>query len=141
MGFFPYGDKTAQTNIVAQGDGDGNNWHYDECLDMTATLMLQMGEEGGHFELVENLKDPGGADKDKLRAILSNESNECVVRVPQHPGTLIIFNRRTTLHRITPMKGERKRLVLALSYGNQPDMQFTAASRASSYDETTSGHG
>lgn len=130
---YPLSENEAQVNIVAQGDGDANNWHFDPDLDMTATLMLQGAEAGGKFELVDGLNDPEGADRDYFRDILTGQSNRGIVQVPQHAGTLLIFNSRTSLHRVTQVKGAQTRFLVVFSYSNQPDVCLNSAITASSY--------
>jgi len=45
-----------------------------------------------------------------------------VVQLHLEPGDLQLFRGRYSLHRVSPLKGRRKRYVAIFSYVNEPDM-------------------
>ena len=53
------------------------------------------------------------------------------------PGTLLIFGGRTSLHRVSPLAGERLRHVGLLAYDTEPDRVGTEALRHTRYGRTT----
>ena len=56
-----------------------------------------------------------------LRAdILAGRDRSQVATLPMHPGTLMLFQGRYSMHRVTPVSGEVPRLVLLLAYDTKP---------------------
>jgi hypothetical protein len=51
--------------------------------------------------------------------VLRGES-DLVVRLPMHPGTLLIFEGRNSVHRVSPLRGPTDRLVALLAYDTKP---------------------
>jgi hypothetical protein len=57
--------------------------------------------------------------------------------LPQVPGTLTLFRGRYSLHRVTPVAGDRLRLNAVLAYVDQPNVEFSAYARQLFYGRTT----
>ena len=105
-------------NIAVMNNGDYLRWHVDQT-DFVTSIALQSSEEGGDFEFVPKLRNKGQENFEKVKALLKG-SREGVVRLEMEPGTLVRFEGRYSIHRVTPVGGKRSRLVALLGYDTQP---------------------
>lgn len=112
-----HADPFGACSINVFCDGGEHGWHFDES-EFTVTLMLQPPEEGGAFEYVPQIR--GRPDEYSIVDKVLDGACEDVIQLPFTPGTLLIFGGRQTLHRVTPVKGERHRLVPVLCYAVEP---------------------
>ena len=80
-------------------------------------------EEGGLFEYAPNIRR---ADEnfDEVRNVLDGASDK-IVSLALEPGDLQIFKGRYSLHRVSPLSGNRKRYVAIFSYVEEPNMVGT----------------
>jgi hypothetical protein len=86
------------------------------------TLMLQSAERGGLFELVPNTRC--GDQEENLEyvsEILGGDQGR-VHAVSRIPGELTIFRGCNSLHRVTPVVGERRRLMAVFVYEKSPGL-------------------
>jgi hypothetical protein len=116
---FPSDDPYQPVNVLCQGNDDRSAWHFDSSNAFTMTLMLQAPESGGHFEMAPNTRsddDPNYAGVAKL--LLGDESQ--VVRVSRAEGELVIFRGCNSAHRVTPIVGNRLRLMCVMVYETEP---------------------
>ena len=92
-------------NLAVMREGDTLGWHFDQT-DFVVSLALQPSDGGGEFENVQRLRwvDGGGIDEryDTVRRVLAGDAPELVTTVPMTPGTLMLFEGRWSLHRVTP---------------------------------------
>lgn len=117
---FPSEDTLQPVNVICYGEGDQSAWHYDSTNAFTMTLMLQSAEEGGLFELAPNTRN--GEDDENIpymKEVLSGQS-ERVKTVSREPGELTIFRGCNSLHRVSPVHGDRKRLMAVFVYEAEP---------------------
>jgi hypothetical protein len=120
-------DPLLDCNISVLGPGDTHGWHYDGNL-FSVTLMLQPAQEDGLFEFSPNISTPDDENFDAV-ARLYDGDREGLITLPLEPGTLNIFKGRYSLHHVTPVKGNRQRLLVIFSYDKQPDMMFPTATQ------------
>jgi hypothetical protein len=116
---YPSDDPFQPVNVLCQGNEDRSAWHFDSSNAFTMTLMLQAPEAGGHFEMAPNTRsdtDPNYSGVAKL--LLGDESN--VVRVSRAQGELVIFRGCNSAHRVTPVEGNRLRLMCVMVYETEP---------------------
>lgn len=118
--FYRYADPLADVIINVAEEGGGFPWHFD-TNNFTVTLAIQNAEAGGAFEYCPNLRSSDDENYAGVEAVLDG------VRAPVkslelQPGDLQIFKGRYSLHRVTPLRGGRKRYVAIFSYVEQPDM-------------------
>jgi hypothetical protein len=117
-------DPLASLTATAIGDGDQHAWHFDQN-DFVVSLLLQEPDEGGRFEMIPGAK----ADDSRIdhavvaRALAGRE--ESVIRPPMRAGTFSVFRGRRALHRVSPARGWRQRLIALFSYDRKPGMMFT----------------
>ncbi len=110
-------DPLGACSVNVCGPGGKHGWHYDES-EFTITLMLQQPAGGGDFDYVPGLRGAEGED-DRLARLLDGDAEE-VVHLPFEEGCLLIFNGHESLHRVTPVSGDRLRLVPVLCYADRP---------------------
>lgn len=114
----PYADPLGALNLATMGDGDQLQWHFDQT-DFVVSLALRDAEVGGDFEVVQRLRTDQDENYERVAAVLAGSRSE-VVRVPMTPGTLLIFEGRNSLHRVSPISGATTRLVGLLGYDTRP---------------------
>ncbi|MCZ6720139.1 MAG: hypothetical protein O7A65_01190 [Proteobacteria bacterium] len=111
-------DRLNGLNYTVMGEGDEQDWHFDEH-DFSVTVMLEQGAAGGLFEFVPRLRGPDGEDLGGLRKAIDG-THEGLIRLSPAPGTLSLFEGRYNYHRATKVKGGRKRLLALLQYVEEP---------------------
>ena len=102
-------------------------WHFDRA-GFSCIIQLQAAEEGGEFEFVRGLRSPEDECFDDVKAVLLGDRAR-VERRSAEPGTFSIFDGTRTLHRVTPVRGDRPRMSLVLSYEERPGVKLDAATR------------
>lgn len=111
------------------GPGDQHGWHFD-ANDFVVSLLLQQPEEGGAFEFAPWLRDDAAENYDDAAAVMDG-TWPGLRRLPAAPGTLIIFQGKRALHRVTPVAGSRSRIIALFSYDRRPGMIFPERVRLS----------
>lgn len=118
--FHRYADPLADVIINTAQEGPGFPWHFD-TNDYTVTLAIQIAEEGGAFQYAPNIRSADDENFAEVSRVLDGTSDR-VVTLELVPGDLQIFLGRHSLHRVTPLAGDRPRHVGIFSYVDQPDM-------------------
>jgi hypothetical protein len=113
-------DPMAALTINCMREYQNHGWHYDESQ-VTITLLIQKPFEGGLFQCVPDLRNNDYDDLSKLGAVL-NGNDDSVVTLDVEQGDLLIFAGYYSLHRVTPVKGERTRYVGTLCYKDKPNI-------------------
>jgi len=113
-----YADPFGALNIAAMSAGDELGWHFDQT-DFVVSIALQSSAGGGRFESASRLRSATDDNPDGVRAILDG-GRDGVVSVPMTPGTLMLFEGRNSLHRVTPIEGDVPRYVALLAYDTVP---------------------
>jgi hypothetical protein len=117
-------DPLASVTATAIGNGDLHGWHFDEN-DFVVSLLLQEPIAGGQFEVLPNAKTDAGVDFDLCASALAGTVSG-VVRPALRAGTLSLFCGRRALHRVSPVVGDRQRLIALFSYDRRPGMMFSS---------------
>jgi hypothetical protein len=120
-------DPLARLNVMDYRPGEALNWHFDRCP-FTTTLLIQAAEQGGEFEYRSDLRSEADQNYDGVARLLRGEDPDVRVN-PLAGGTLNVFKGRNTLHRVSPVRGTRKRLVAVFSYYDRPDVLFSREER------------
>ena len=115
---FPYADPLGALNLAVMGDGDELQWHYDQT-DFVVSLAVRAAAQGGYFEVAPRLRTAQDERYDDVAQVLRGTSRRVEV-LPLHAGTLLLFEGRHSLHRVSPIVGEPTRLVALLGYDNAP---------------------
>ena len=112
---FRYADPFGALNLAVMGEGDQLGWHFD-MTDFVVSLALQPSQAGGEFENAQKLRTATDENYEGVQSVLSGDASHCVRVEPMHAGTLMIFNGRTSLHKVTPVEGSTLRIVALLAY-------------------------
>ena len=115
----PYADPLGALNLAAMGAGDELQWHFDQT-DFVVSLAVRDADVGGDFEVVPRIRSDADERYDDVARLLGGDTAE-VVTLPMVPGTLLIFEGRNSIHRVSPIVGETSRLVALLGYDTRPD--------------------
>jgi hypothetical protein len=126
-----YADPLGALNLAVMGDGDQLQWHFDQT-DFVVSLAIQDADEGGDFEVAPRLRSANDEHYPAVRAVLESVS-DAIVRLPMTPGTLLIFEGRHSIHRVSPIRGCTDRLVGLLAYDTKPGTTSTELLRLSRY--------
>lgn len=111
-------DPYQSLNISVMEQGGCQQWHFDGG-DMVTTLLLQAPEGGGVFEYFPDIRSEHDEGFDRVQRVLEGDRGG-VRRIELAPGTLTLFKGRYSLHRVTEVKGTRRRLQAILGYTTQP---------------------
>ena len=120
----PYEDPLGSLNVNVFEPGQQLGWHFDNA-DFAVTLMLQAAERGGVYEYVPGIRKPDSENYDAVARVLDGARGG-VRQLAMGPGALVLFRGRTALHRVTPVKGGRSRIIAVLSYDPEPGKRLTA---------------
>ena len=115
-------DPYQPANVLCYGKGDRSTWHFDRGNEFTVTLMLQEPKAGGIFEIAPEIlerQDDDHADMSALGRVLMGDKTD-VIQVPRAPGSLVIFRGDRSVHRVSPIEGDRLRLMAVLVYEKEP---------------------
>ncbi len=127
-------DPLARLNVLGSGRDEGIGWHFDRSQ-FTVTLLLQAPEAGGVFEYRRNLRSEGDPNYDGVARLLAGQDPD-VRSLPLRPGTLNVFAGRFAAHRLTPVAGDRMRLVAILSFMEDSQVMFRPEDRLQFYGRT-----
>jgi hypothetical protein len=133
---YRHADPLAALNLQGFTTGQQLGWHFDRS-DFSVTLSLQAASAGGDFEYVRMLRNEHDDCYDAVRQFLDNPDTQQIEVLPQVPGTLTLFRGRYSLHRVTPVVGDRLRLNAVFAYVDQPNVEFSAYARQLFYGRTT----
>jgi hypothetical protein len=117
---YPYADPMGALNLAIMVEGDELGWHFDQT-DFVVSIALQDSEEGGDFVSARRLRGATGENYDEVARVLRGETHEAVEQLPMTPGTLMLFEGRNSMHRVTPIAGRVPRYVALLAYDTKPD--------------------
>ena len=111
----------ALTSKIA-GEGDTDGWHFDGN-DVVFSVLLRAPEDGGQFEYAPNIRTDSQQNYEDVGAVLASNSDR--VRVARLAvGDLNVFQGNKTLHRVSPVCGNRRRIVGLFSYDREPGTNF-----------------
>jgi len=132
---FHYADPCGALNLAVMADGDELQWHYDQT-DFVVSLAIQPAESGGDFDVVPKIRSAHDENYDEVARLLDGDTSS-VLTLAMTPGTLLIFEGRHSIHRVSPIKGERLRHVGLLAYDTKPDTVSSELLREIRYGRAT----
>ncbi|MGE8064641.1 HalD/BesD family halogenase [Pseudomonas sp. NPDC089569] len=133
---YRHADPLAALNLQGFTAGQQLGWHFDRA-GFSVTLSLQAANAGGDFEYVRMLRNENDDCHEAVGQFLDDSKTQQVEVLPQVPGTLTLFRGRYSLHRVTPVEGDRLRLNAVLAYVDQPNVEFSAYARQLFYGRTS----
>jgi hypothetical protein len=131
---YRYADPFGALNLAVMGGGDQLQWHFDQT-DFVVSLAIQSAESGGDFEVVPRVRRAGDECYDAVGAVLAGDRTR-VETLAMTPGTLLIFEGRYSLHRVSPIAGRRWRHVGLLAYDTKAGTMGSDLLRADRYGRT-----
>ena len=95
--------------------------------------MIQSAESGGQLEYVKQLRNSEKEDMnfEGVRKVLDGITTPIQLKQPE--GSLILFKGRNTMHRVTPNKGKRDRILVVLAYNTKPGISLSEEARLTFY--------
>jgi len=131
---YRYADPLGALNLAVMQEGERLFWHFDQT-DFVTSIALRDAENGGDFEYVPLIRNSSDENYPAIQRLMEG-SNERVVRVPMCPGTLVLFEGRNSIHRVTPIGGTTTRLVALLAYDTKPGTRSSKLLQMSRYGRT-----
>jgi hypothetical protein len=131
---YRYADPFGALNLAVMGEGDQLQWHFDQT-DFVVSLAIQSAEGGGDFEVAPRIRSARDEQYDDVAAVLSGDRTR-VDTLSMRPGTLLVFEGRYSLHRVSPIEGSRWRHVGLLAYDTEPGTIGSDLLRADRYGRT-----
>jgi hypothetical protein len=124
-------DPLARVNVMGYRHGEALNWHFDRSQ-FTTTLLIQEPKAGGAFEYRSDLRSDDDPNYEGVVRFIEGRDPK-VRTLPQKAGTLNVFKGKNTIHRVTPVEGDRDRIVAVFSYYERPGVLFSAEERIGFY--------
>jgi hypothetical protein len=118
---YHYADPFGALNLAVMREGDELQWHFDQT-DFVVSLALCPAAAGGDFEFVPGVR----SDERRVAEVLEGR-RDMVETLPMTAGTLLVFEGRDSLHRVSRVSGTASRLVALLGYDTSPTRIGTAA--------------
>ena len=131
---YRYADPFGALNLAVMGEGDQLQWHFDQT-DFVVSLAIQSADSGGDFEVVPRVRSAEDEHYDDVAAVLAGDRRR-VETLPMRPGTLLVFEGRYSLHRVSPIAGIRWRHVGLLAYDTKPGTVGSDLLRSDRYGRT-----
>lgn len=131
---YRYGDPFGALNLSVMGDGDELQWHFDQT-DFVVSLAIQSAERGGDFEVAPRIRTSSDERYPEVAKVMAG-AGAGVVTLAMRPGTLLIFEGRHSLHRVSPVRGSRLRHVGLLAYDTKPGTMGSDLLRMDRYGRT-----
>lgn len=131
---YRYADPLGALNLAVMTAGDRLQWHFDQT-DFVVSLAIQDAEEGGNFEVAPLIRDGTEEHYEEVARVLNGTSDK-ILRLPMRPGTLLVFEGRHSLHRVSPIRGGTPRLVALLAYDTKPGTTSSDVLRLARYGRT-----
>ncbi|HLX89625.1 MAG TPA: hypothetical protein VKR22_14365 [Acidimicrobiales bacterium] len=131
---YPYADPFGALNLAVMAQGDELQWHFDQT-DFVVSLAIQSADHGGDFDVAPRIRSADDECYDAVAELL-NGVHDAVVTLPMTAGTLLIFEGRHSLHRVSPIAGATVRLVGLLAYDTKPGTMGSDVLRQSRYGRT-----
>jgi hypothetical protein len=114
---YRFADRLGALNLTSMLEGDVQGWHYDST-DFVVSIAIQAPRGGGLFECAPRIRNQTEEHYDAVARVLAGEGPSEVF--PFTPGTMMVFEGRHSIHRVTPVAGEVPRYVALLAYDTKP---------------------
>lgn len=131
---YPMDDPLASFNVMRYQEGQALNWHFDRS-EFTVTLLLQAPNAGGAFEYRTDLRSEDDPNYAGVAQLLAGD-DLAMRQMNVIPGTLNVFRGVNTPHRVTPVVGDRARMIAVLTYYESPGARFSDSEQLGFYGRT-----
>lgn len=113
-----YADPLADLVVNVLREGCQHPWHYD-TNEFIVTMLARQPRAGGRFEYAPALRSPESENFEAVQAVLDGDRAR-VKSLDLQLGDLQIFFGRYSLHRVTPVEGDRERHTVIFAYAKEP---------------------
>ncbi|GHB07152.1 HalD/BesD family halogenase [Salinicola rhizosphaerae] len=113
-----YADPLADLVVNVLREGCQHPWHYD-TNEFIVTLLTRKPEDGGKFEYAPGIRSPQGENFEGVEQVLDGNTEQ-LKSLELQLGDLQIFFGRYSLHRVTPVVGDRERHTVIFAYAKEP---------------------
>ncbi len=129
---YAYADPLSSVNLHFADEGQELGWHFDNSS-FAVTLMIQPPEAGGVFEYVKHVRnaDKGESNFERCAEVLDGAVP--VQTLAMEAGALVLFRGRNAMHRVTPVQGQRTRMLAVLAYNTEPGISLSESARMTFY--------
>ncbi|QFU01817.1 hypothetical protein FIU83_09210 [Halomonas sp. THAF5a] len=114
----PYADPLAGLVINVLREGCQHPWHYD-TNEFIVTMMTRQSHGGGRFEYAPGIRSPEGENFDEVERVIDGDRSR-LKSLDLQPGDLQVFFGRYSLHRVTPVEGDKERHTVIFAYAKEP---------------------
>lgn len=135
---FIYEDPVSNMIVNLGRPGEQFNWHYD-TNEFTITMLLKPAQSGGHFEYVPNLRTQEDECYAEVSEVLNGDRSR-ITRLELNAGDLQFFLGRFSLHQVTENTGDDDRLLLIMSFTEQPGVIGSLYRVKDLYGKVTEAH-
>ena len=131
---FYYECPLGKINYSMMGDGDYLRWHFDQS-DFVVAIPVQSCHEGGKYEYVYNVRSSENENYEEVQKVLDGDRTH--VQILDTPaGSLVLFEGRYTIHRVTKIHGSQTRIMGLLGYADKPGVTSNEYLRKIRYGRT-----
>ncbi len=125
---YPYSDPLSSINYNYYQNTQQLGWHFDNAS-FAITLMIQSAEIGGEFEYVRKGRDYNKKfiDKSYISKIINSTIKPNQIKA--EAGTLVLFYGRNYLHRVTPVRSTKPRILVTLNYNEEEGVELSENAR------------
>ena len=125
---YPYKDTLSSINYNYYNKNQQLGWHFDNAS-FAITLMISSPTKGGIFQFFTHGRDYENnyIDKGLIKNVL--EEKVKINKLKVNPGTLVFFFGRNYLHRVTPIKSEKGRILVTLNYNSEEGVSLSKNAR------------
>ena len=91
--------------------------------------MISSPKQGGVFQYFTNGRDyeKNSIDKKLIKSVL--DGREKINELEVDPGTLLLFYGRNYLHRVTPIKSKKGRILVTFNYNLENNIELSENAR------------
>lgn len=129
---YEYADPLSSINLHYAREGQELGWHFDNSS-FAITLLLQKPDGGGEFEFVRDVRATGTGEMGYEAAAKVLDASTPATRLAMNAGDLVLFRGRDSMHRVTPVEGERVRRLVVLAYNTEPGIALSESARMTFY--------
>lgn len=113
-----YADPLADLVVNVLREGCQHPWHYD-TNEFIVTMMTRQSHGGGRFEYAPGIRSPEGENFEGVEKVIDGDRSQ-IKSLDLQPGDLQVFFGRYSLHRVTPVEGDRERHTVIFAYAKEP---------------------
>ncbi|MBQ82899.1 MAG: hypothetical protein CMD59_05145 [Gammaproteobacteria bacterium] len=125
---YPYKDKLSSINYNYYEKTQQLGWHFDNAS-FAITLMIQSPNAGGVFQYTNKGRnyEKNYLNKNYIDNIINGKRKPTSLNVK--PGTLLLFYGRNYLHRVTPVRSKKPRILVTLNYNLEKGIELSLNAR------------